>query len=89
MTADRDALAQIIRNWRFDLDDTRNDAEPLADAIIAAGWRAPHPDYSVAWLTFRNPDGSMRYTTVAAGREGHWVANGEEMTGYAEVTPII
>lgn len=46
----------------------------------------------VAWLTLRNDDGSMRYTTVAAGVNGEfdepWCADGHEIENPASVRVV-
>jgi len=45
----------------------------------------------VAWLTYRNADGGMGYTTIAASNvesEGHWVVDGREATGWATAKVI-
>jgi hypothetical protein len=86
----RDDLAALIHGCNAHHDNVgEDDWTYTADAILAAGWRSPNPDYSIAWITFRKPDGSMRYTTIAAGRDDEWVANGEELTGYASVDVIL
>lgn len=39
----------------------------------------------IAWLTYRDADGGMLYTRVAAttvGAPDHWVSDGREMTGW-------
>lgn len=47
--------------------------------VYAAG---DPPDGVTAWLTFANPDGQLRYTTVAHGDtpDGPWFADGHEVT---------
>lgn len=43
----------------------------------------------VAWLTYRDENGSMLYTTVAAGGPNdNWVVNGREVFDYAHVQVI-
>jgi hypothetical protein len=93
---DRDELAALINGAPIPkgaVIGTKRErkAYKRADAIIAAGWRPPNPDYSVAWVTFREPDGSMRYTTVASADRGsdEWITNGEVLTGYASVDVIL
>jgi hypothetical protein len=87
MTADRDELAALIFAG---LDEYGTDMTAIAESILARWRLVPvEEDYQVAWLTFRNPDGSMRYTTVASGHgDGDWIVNGEVATGYAEVQEI-
>lgn len=44
---------------------------------------------TIAWLTFRDADGSMRYTAVASGEpDDHWVIDGDERTDYAAVNVV-
>lgn len=63
-TAMAESLVEFLRA-RLDEDRQR---------VIRAG------EGRVAWLTFRNSDGSMRYTTVAAeAGDGAWIADGEEL----------
>lgn len=45
---------------------------------------------TIAWLTFREPDGTMRYTAVASGEpDDHWCVDGEERTNYASVRVVL
>lgn len=45
----------------------------------------------IAWLTYRDPDGRMQYTTVAAATvevPDHWVSDGREMTGFSSARVV-
>lgn len=45
---------------------------------------------TIAWLTFREADGSMRYTAVASGEpDDHWVIDGDERTDYASADVVL
>lgn len=45
---------------------------------------------TIAWLTFRDPDGQMQYTAVACGEpDDHWVVDGKERTDYASVQVVL
>ena len=48
------------------------------------------PNGVIAWLTYREPDGSMSYTTVAHGRTaaGPWTAGGRELAPPASVLVV-
>jgi hypothetical protein len=54
-------------------------------------YRAGTPPHGViAWLTYQQPDGSMGYTTVAAGDSPHgpWFADGKELPAPASVLVV-
>ena len=43
-------------------------------------------EYRIAWLTFRHPDGSMRYTRLASDHnDDYWVSGGELAEAYSTV----
>lgn len=42
----------------------------------------------IAWLTYRNADGSMHHTTVAAAAGDEWVIDGQVATGWASADVI-
>lgn len=42
----------------------------------------------VAWLTYRNADGSMHHTTVAAAAGDEWVVDGQIATGWTSAEVI-
>lgn len=97
---EREALREALYDAWWDQDDPApawNERMPLnrtwdamADAILAQWRLVPvDQDYQIAWLTYRNPDGSMRYTTIASGHgDGDWIVDGSVATGYAEVQVV-
>jgi hypothetical protein len=45
----------------------------------------------LGWLIYRNPDGSMRYTTAAGSQpldEPHWCVDGKDAVGFASAQVV-
>jgi hypothetical protein len=64
--------------------------ERLDDAERCVYSEGDPPNGVIAWLTYREPDGSMSYTTVAHGRtaDGPWTADGRELPRPASVLVV-
>ena len=67
MTADRDALIELIRDNYYG--NSMSDPDLIADAIIAAGWQAPEPPHRHQWAvggfgTWSCACGALKYGKV-------------------------